>query len=163
VEYTEEFKSEMVKKLLAPNAKTAYALAGETGVSQPTLSRWVREARTAAVMSKKPKKWTAPEKLRVVVEAAKLDEKALGELLRREGVHEATLKQWRAEAEGALREDSPRAQRASKEAKRIKELETELLRKDRALAEASALLLLKKKVAAIWGDVDDSTPGESES
>jgi len=162
-EYTDSFRKEMVRKLLAPGAPSASSLSRTTGVSEATLSRWLTNARSAASMTKKPKKWTASEKLRVVIEASKLDDAALGELLRREGVHEAMLKQWRADAEAALRDDSPRAQRASQEAKRIKQLQGELHRKERALAEASALLLLKKKVSAIWGDEDDSTPEKSES
>ena len=38
------------------------------------------------------------------------------------------------------------------ERKRIKELERELRRKDAALAETAAILALRKKVQAIWGD-----------
>ena len=44
---------------------------------------------------------------------------------------------------------------------RIKELERELRRKDKALAETAALLVLKKKVQAIWGDEDDDTEPKS--
>ena len=36
--------------------------------------------------------------------------------------------------------------------KRIKHLERELKRKEKALAEVAALLVLQKKVQAIWGD-----------
>lgn len=36
--------------------------------------------------------------------------------------------------------------------KRIRELERELHRKDQALAEAAALLILRKKLNALWGD-----------
>ena len=60
-------------------------------------------------------------------------------------------------------EASPRSKRKSKESKRIKELERDVRRKDRALAEATALLVLKKKVQAIWGDADDDTPEGSET
>ncbi len=90
------------------------------------------------------KKWTAAEKLRVVIEAATLDD-SLGELLRREGLHEAQLRQWRAGAEAGLTEASRKKGRRSPEAMRVRDLERELRRKDHALAEASALLVLKKK------------------
>jgi hypothetical protein len=46
--------------------------------------------------------------------------------------------------------------------KRIKELERELNRKEKALAEAAALLVLKKKVQEIWGDEDDTMDSRSE-
>lgn len=156
VEYSESFKTRMVQKMWPPNGRTAGALAEETGLSQPTLSRWLREARKVGVMNTPAKKWTLVEKLRVLIEASRLDESTLGEFLRREGLHEAQLKPWRAEVEAALGDASKRGKRSAA-AKRIKELERELRRKDKALAEASAILVLKKKAAAIWGDGDDDT------
>jgi transposase len=97
-----------------------------------------------------------------VFEASKLSDDKLGEFLRREGLHEAQLEEWRKAAVMSLA-DAPRSKARSKEAKKIKELERELRRKDKALAEASALLILKKEVEAIWGDVDDDTSEENES
>jgi len=159
-EYAEAFRAKMVRKMLPPGAMSANALAAETGLHQPTLSRWLKEARTVGVMDKPAKKWTPAEKLRVVVEASKLSDGALGEFLRREGLHEAQLKEWRIAAESAF--DTPRASKKSPEAKKIKALEREVLRKDKALAEAAALLILKKKAEAIWGALDADTTDESE-
>jgi cell fate (sporulation/competence/biofilm development) regulator YlbF (YheA/YmcA/DUF963 family) len=45
----------------------------------------------------------------------------------------------------------------SPESKKVRELERELYRKDKALAEVTALLALKKKVQELWGDEDGST------
>lgn len=165
MEYTQGFRQQMVRKMLAPARMSAGALARESGVAQATLSKWLREARTVAPVGKTDdkgdKKWTATEKLRVVIEAAKLKDSELGELLRREGLHEAQLQRWRADAEAGLTE-APRKGRRSPEAKRIRELERELRRKDKALAEASAIIILKKKLAALWGDEDDDTGEENE-
>ena len=92
------------------------------------------------------------------MEAAGLSQVDLGAFLRRSGLHEATLAEWRAAALEGL---GPR--RASgKESKRLRELERELRRKDRALAEAAALLVLQKKAHAIWGDEDESTDPKSD-
>ena len=55
-----------------------------------------------------------------------------------------------------------RSMKKSPEARRIRELEKELRRKDKALAETAALLVLKKKANAIWGDEDDDTAPSSE-
>lgn len=124
---------------------------------QATLSRGLLAARSVDGMTKRlPTKWSGAEKLRVVIAAQGLDEVALGALLRREGLHEALLTEWRAAAEAAL---GARVTRAgpSPEAERIRDLERELRRKDQALAETAALLVLKKKAQAIWGDADDST------
>ena len=156
VEYSESFKTKMVQKMLPPSGRSAGALAEETGLPQPTLSRWLRAAGKVGVMNIPARKWTLVEKLRVLIEASRLDESRLGEFLRREGLHEAQLKPWRAEVETALGDRSKRGKRSAA-AKRIKELERELRRKDRALAEAAAILVLKKKVAAIWGDGDGDT------
>lgn len=176
-EYSEAFKSKMVQRMSGPRAKTASALAPEVGVPQPTLSRWLRAAQaTVEVMSKDPAKviepspespakapkrpedWSAEERLRAVVESSRLTEAELGAFLRREGLHEATLRQWRASALEGL---GP--QRVSRpEQKRLQELEKELRRKDKALAEAAALLVLQKKVRAIWGDGDDDTEPKNE-
>ena len=168
MEYTDQFRSRVVGKLVGPDAVSANALAAEVGVSQTTLSRWLREARTVSAMTKnnhtrndtasvkRPQDWSAEEKLRVVVEALSLSDDELGAFLRREGLHQAQLDAWTVAARGSMSPQKP-AKRASGDAKRIKALERELRRKDKALAETAALLVLQKKVQAIWGDEDDDT------
>jgi len=170
--YTTGFKTRMVQRMAGREGISATALAKEVGVSQNTLSRWLREASVAgatmAAMKKKPSSRksssrgrTAAEKFKIVLKAAALSDDELGAFLRREGVHEAQLEEWRAKAAegatGALK--APHAKRSERtpEFRRIKELERELLRKDRALAEVTALLALKKKVRELWGDEDDDT------
>ena len=133
----------------------------ESGVPQPTLSKWLREAGTVEGMAPIAKRWTAAEKLRVVLKASQLTAAQLGEFLRAEGLHGATLSGWRRDVEAALGEGSRKRQR-SPEARRVKELEREIRRKDKALAEVAAILVLKKKASAIWGDEDDSTPERNE-
>ena len=98
---------------------------------------------------KTKKKWTAAEKLRVILESMKLCDDELGEFLRLEGLHQAELDRWRQAAEAGV-SDSPRRKKASSEKKRIKELERELRRKEKALAEAAALLMLQKKMQAFY-------------
>jgi len=104
---------------------------------------------------------TAEDKLRIVLAAAHLTEEQLGEFLRREGLHAAQLEEWRqtalAAAQSALAGGKVSA-KGSSEAQRIRELERDLDRKNRALAEVTALLALQKKVQAIWGAEDESTP-----
>ena len=160
MEYSESFKAKLVKKMLPPWGMSAGALEKETGIPQPTLSRWLREARSLGGMSEKQKKWTPAEKLQVVLEASRLKDAELGEFLRRRGVHEATLAQWRADAEAGLAE-APGRRRPSAEARKVVALERELRRKEKALAEVSALLVLKKKAELLWGDEDDDTPERS--
>ncbi len=87
--------------------------------------------------------------------------------MRRKGVHEAQLAEWRQQvtqsAITGLRGPSKRDRKAANiEARRVRELERELKRKEKALAEAAALLVLKKKAQAIWGDADDDTDPEND-
>jgi len=169
-QYSEAFRSRMIARMAGPRAVSANALSQETGVSQGSLSRWLREVGSVEGMTRssgKTKKiWTGAEKLRVLTEAAGLSESDLGALLRREGLHEAQLTEWRLSAEAALGGQPVgrgRAKPSSEDlrtAARIKELEREVRRKDKALAETAALLVLKKKVQEIWGtweDEDDTT------
>ena len=96
--------------------------------------------------AKRPQDWTAEEKLQAVIEAAGLPEAELGEFLRRQGLHEAQLQQWRDGVLAGLEQHTKRGSRkSSPEARRVRELERELARKEKALAEAAALLVLKKK------------------
>jgi transposase len=155
-QYSAAFKNRMLRRLIGPSAMSANALAHEVGVNQPLLSRWLRESRNVEGMSpSKKKKWTGAEKLRVMTAARGLSESDLGALLRHEGVHATELAAWEALAEAALSE-GPRSS-LSTDGRRIQVLERELRRKDAALAETAALLVLKKKVQAIWGDEDDRT------
>lgn len=170
VNYTDSFKAKMVQRLSAPNAISAVRLSKEVGVSQSQLSRWLATARTVSRMTKERPSdrvvqtsgsaRSASEKVRLVMAAAALAPGELGAFLRREGVHEAELEQWRAavlEAGQTALEGVNRPAARAGEGKRIKDLERELRRKDKALAEAAALLVLQKKVREIWGDGDDDT------
>ena len=170
MQYTNGFKARMVQRLTGPERISATALSKEVGVSQAPLSRWLQAASTVGTVGgghsnregggKTPRRWPAEEKLRVVNEAARLSDEDLGAFLRKEGIHEAQLDEWRgviAEAAKIALGGSRKRAKASPEAKRIRELEKELLRKDRALAEVTALLTLKKKAQQIWGDADDDT------
>lgn len=153
---------------------TATALSKETGISQATLSRWRQAAAKIPTMPSKrePKanlgtrstsaktparRRSGAEKLDVVVRAEGLEGEDLGSFLRSEGVHLAELEQWRKLAREALGDG--RRQAPSKE---LRQLRAELARKEKALAETAALIVLKKKVAEIWGDEDDDTGGTSE-
>ena len=171
--YTESFKAKMVQRMAAPHAISAISLSKEVGVSQSQLSRWLRTARNVIPMPKDPiservvktigTARSASEKVRLVMAAAALSVDELGTFLRREGVHEAELEQWRAAVleggQAALEGGGgvPRASSRPGDTRRIKELERELRRKDKALAETAALLVLQKKVREIWGDADDDT------
>lgn len=154
------FKHKMVQRLTGKNAVSASQLARESGVGQQNLSRWLQEARSLPIMADTPKpavrEWTVEQKARVLAEAAKFDGGQLTAYLEREGVKLADYEQWRI----ALDEGGRASAWTNK---RIRQLARELARKEKALAEAAALLVLKKKVETLYGeDEDDDTTGENE-
>jgi transposase len=171
--YSETFKAQMVQKLTRAGSPSASQLSREVGVHQSTLSRWVRQAhyvpeawqRTLptpdeprrTMPARRPQDWTAEEKFAVVIKAASLPDEELGAFLREKGLHQANLMQWRQNMLTGLGESKARSSKRSAETRRIRELERELTRKEKALAEAAALLILKKKAQALWGDEDDTT------
>ncbi len=169
--YTDGFKARQVQRMAGPEGISATALAREIGIAQPTLSRWKRAASNVEGMAPEPSKknrparrgrWTPEEKLKILSEASQLSDDELGAYLRTHGVHEATLRQWSEAATAALAAPSKsRGGKKSPEAKRVVELERDLRRKEKALAEMAALIVLQKKVQAIWGDEGGGTDTKS--
>jgi transposase len=153
------FKQKMVQRLTGNNAVSALQLAREIGVRQQNLSRWLQEARSLPIMAAKPKpvvrEWTVEQKAQVLAEASHLDGEALTAYLEGEGVKLAEYEQWRI----ALDEGG---QASAATNKRIRQLERELARMEKALAEAAALLVLKKKVETLyWEDEVDDMNGDN--
>jgi transposase-like protein len=159
--YTEQFKEEMVKKMVIPGGLSTTLLSEQSGVHKATLSRWRKSYGKVEGMKdrekRRPQDWSAEERLQALKDTAKMGEEELGSYLRREGIHSVQLEQWTREFLDGQKALSGRGRRwvTSQEKKRIKELERELRRKDKALAEATALLILKKKAELIWGVVED--------
>jgi transposase len=163
-QYGEKFKARAVAQLAGPEKKSAAGLSRELGVPQPTLSRWLREAGRVRRVSeeekpqapaRRPEDWSPQEKLAAVEEYAGLSESERGAWLRRRGVKSEYLTQWR---EQALSGFVPQKRSASAhDSRRERALERELARKDKALAEAAALLVLRGKLQALWGAKDAST------
>lgn len=150
------FKEKMVERLSGKDAVSAQRLSAEVGVPQGTLSRWLQDARNLPLMpTKKPSSRSIDEKVRILSEAQNLGGSELMKFLASEHVQLAELEQWRL----ALGEGG---QKDSVTTKRIRSLERELARKEKALAEVAALLVLKKKVGHLWADEDDDIDGSSE-
>lgn len=167
--YSEAFRGRMIQRLSGASAMSASSLSKEVGVSQATLSKWLRDASTMAAVSKKkskkssssgprrPSDWPAEDKLRVVLEASSLTGTELGAYLRREGLHEDDLVRFREAALSGLTEAKKPRSGPTEADKRIKTLERELRRKEAALAETAALLVLRKKLNALWGEEGEDT------
>ena len=148
--YAKELKDKVVARLLPPESANLEALAAELGINPATLERWRSQA--LAEPARLPN-WTAAARLEAVLSTAVLDEQAKSQWCRSHGVFMQDLEQWRQVATRALEQPGAPAlpSAASREDRaRIKELERELQRKERALAETAALLVLSKKLEAIF-------------
>lgn len=161
--YSNKFRERVVTRLLSPGADGIPQLAKEFGVHPGTLYRWRHDSLQGGLEDTPPddtpksrSALKALDKIRLVVEASLLDDGDRGAFLRRHGLHQAELDQWQAALEEAL-DPAPAKKRRAEDKKRVSSLEKELRRKDKALAEAAALLVLRKKAQALWGGEDDDT------
>ena len=132
----------------------------EVGVSMATLERWRADALASGTGDRRSdggQRWTAAARLEAVIATAAMDEAARSAWCREHGLYPAELDAWKRDAIAGLGE--PRAAsavEARQDRRRVKELERELHRKDKALAETAALLVLAKKLKAVFHDGEDA-------
>ncbi len=163
MKYPPERREAIMRKLLPPNNQPIAEVAQEEGISDATLYKWRKQAREAGQLlpdhGSDPEGWSSRDKFNAVLETAALSEAELGEYCRKRGVYPEQIRRWRQSCETANERDEALEKRSretvKQEKKRNRELERELKRKDAALAETAALLTLRKKARAIWGDEDD--------
>jgi transposase-like protein len=161
--YAPERKEAVLRKMMPPHNRSIKQLAQEEGISEATLFAWRKQARDRGLLlpdnDSGPEGWSARDKFAAVLETAALNETELAEYCRAKGIYPEQLRQWRKACEQANdwdRESNRRLKTEKKAAhQRIRKLEQELRRKEKALAEAAALLVLQKKAQAIWGDPED--------
>lgn len=137
-------------RLLPPESATLDAVVREVGVSADTLERWHTDALAQPAQQRS---WSVVGRQEAVIATAALDDVARSAWCRKHGVYPQELAQWRSSATQALAapgEARASPQQTKDDRRRIKELERELRRKDKALAETAALLVLSKKVEAIF-------------
>jgi transposase len=139
-----------VARLLPPQSAPLEVVSREIGVGIDTLERWRSQSLSQPA---RERAWTAAARLEAVIVTAAMDEAAKSAWCREHGVYPHQLQQWRASATQALAEpEEARAspQQTKQDRRRIKELEREVRRKDKALAETAALLVLSKKLEAVF-------------
>jgi transposase len=148
--YGHKFKTRTVARLLPPESAPITTVSVESGVSVATLERWRADALSKPA---RERAWTAAARLQAVIATAAMDETQRSAWCREQGVYPTELQQWKENATAALSEIpeeriSPQESRDAR--KRVKELERDLRRKDKALAETAALLVLSKQLEAIF-------------
>jgi transposase len=157
-QYSKEFKSSTITKMLPPNNVPIPKIAQDTGVPKDTLYAWrLKHLRANGnTMAKQAPSGSlnSAEKFSIVMDVASLNEVELSEYCRHKGIYPEQVNAWREACSQANAPASSKVDRAklTTQTKQIKQLEAELRRKDSALAETAALLVLQKKVQEIWGE-----------
>jgi transposase len=153
--YGQAMRDRVLGRLLPPESAAIEEVSREVGISVTTLERWRAEALSRPA---RERAWTAAARLQAVIATAAMDEAQCSAWCREHGLYPSELARWRDEATQALADPGeararPAETRADRQ--RIKELERELKRKEKALAETAALLVLSKKLSAIFHGAAD--------
>ncbi|MEE8059016.1 MAG: transposase [Pseudomonadales bacterium] len=157
--FSTSFKQQAVKKAVGRGSDvTLISLADEWGINSSTLQRWIRESRVQTSkktghdsetmkIEKRPQDWSKDERLEMVIACGSLNEVGASALCREKGIYPYHVEQWKAGFVDGVSTKSKIDDRA--EFKQLKaenkELKKELRRKEKALAETAALLVLQKK------------------
>lgn len=163
IRYTTERKAEIVNRMMPPSNETVAKISLEEGITEVTLYKWRKEARAAGTPTpgngQTSDKWNTQDKFLVVMETFAMNELEIAEYCRKKGLYREQIEAWKEvclQANGQVFDQAKQLNTQLKEEqKRTKDLEKDLRNKEKALAEAAALLLLRKKARAIWGDDED--------
>ena len=155
--YSEKFKFSIIKRMMPPDNQSVNEIARETGISEATLYKWKRQAKAKGFATpageQEVERWSTQDKFSIVVETAPMSEAELAEYCRKKGLYVEQVQAWKdacMQANGGIAQEAERYQKELRHRqKEIKELSKELNRKEAALAETAALLVLRKKANAI--------------
>jgi transposase len=157
--YSMAFKQSVLRRILPPNTESVNAVSAELGISANTIYLWLKKARNSTLEKDgevSPNRRGPKEKLTLLLDGMKIADEKRGEWLRENGLHSEHLHQFEEEIKDIVTDkNEKRKEEIQNLKKRNKELERELHRKEKALAEMAALLTLKKKVTEIWGEKED--------
>lgn len=158
--YSTGFKNSVLKKVLPPENRSISEVSKETGVSDQTIRNWLKAIKDDNLLKSdseiSPESRNPSEKMTLLLEGRSIEPEKLGEWLRKNGLHTEHLTLWEQELRDKISDKDKQEKRQHNELKKkYKVLEKELLRKEKALAEMAALLVLKKKLDNLWEDNED--------
>jgi len=160
--YPEEHKKAVIRKLVE-SGLSLRQFAKRECINLSTLYSWrdnYLKAGFSLVDINSSDRWSPEQKFSVVLETVALSEIGLSEYCREKGLYLEQVKEWKqsciAGNQTKALQRKQLTQERKEDRKRIKELERELKRKDAALAETAALLVLRKKLNAYWGEDEDN-------
>lgn len=161
--YPKNLKEEIISRMMPPNNESVPKLCKEYGISDASLYTWRKKAREAGYASpgnnQSSDKWNSEDKFLIVLETYTMNETELAEYCREKGLYREQIEIWKKACLTANGRDLAQTKQLNADLRsergRSVELEKELRNKEKALAEAASLLLLRKKAQAIWGDEEE--------
>ncbi len=155
--YSAAFKEQALNKVLSRGARTVQSVADELHINVFTLKNWMKrvvdkDRKVAPTKEKRPQDWSRQEQLMALQESHGLQGEALNAWCRERGLFSHHLTRWQASFCEGSKEALPDAREWRSLKDENQQLKRELLRKEKALAEAAALLVLQKKFQALWED-----------
>jgi transposase-like protein len=164
--YSEAVKADVRKRMSPPMRQSVAQISAELGIHVVTLYNWRKSWRlqggVVPASEKDPEGWSATDKFTVVLETAGLNATELSAYCRERGLYPEQVERWRQASQDAnekpvltLKEQKELERLRAQDQKEIKRLKQELRRKEKALAEAAALLIASKKIQAFWGEDGD--------
>lgn len=149
-------KRSILKRVLPPSNERLCDIVRETGISESTIRYWIDHTRNFDEEEKNPRSYSNQEKYQILIESSKIPSEKMGEYLREKGLHSEHLMMWDQELKELLGAKEIKVHKKNNALKKQnRELVKELQRKDKALAETAALLVLKKKLDLLWEDEED--------
>ncbi len=157
--YSNEFKEKMISRLLPPNNEPVSKVSKETNISIATLHKWKNQYSGQTSRTTDTDRWSSQEKFMIVMETISMNEAELSAYCRNKGIFPDQVKDWKdvcLQANGGVAEEASRLNKEMKsKEKEIRTLQKEIQRKDKALAETAAILVLRKKLGALLGTEDE--------
>ena len=158
--YSQRLRSAVLRKVLPPESRPITDVGEEFGISVQTIQSWIRLAGKGILSPEDsataPKAKPIAERFELILEGARRSEEEKGAWLREKGLHEEHLVLWEQEIRSSMTEKDNQVKTENAALKkRNRELQKELARKEKALAELAALLTLKKKLGEILADDED--------
>ena len=164
--YSEAVKADVRRRMSPPQRQSVAKISAELGIHVVTLYNWRKawrlQGEVVPASEKDPDGWSATDKFMVVLETAGLNATELSAYCRERGLYPEQVERWRQASQDAnekpvltLKEQKELERLRAQDQKEIKRLKQELRRKEKALAEAAALLIASKKIQAFWGEDGD--------
>jgi len=161
--YSEVVKADVRRRMSPPQRQSVAQISTELGIHVVILYKWRKawrlQGEVVPASQKDPDGWSATDKFTVVLETAGLNATELSVYCRERGLFPEQVDRWRQAAQDAnaqplltMAEQKDLEKRHQADQREIKRLQQELHRKDKALAEAAALLIASKKIQAYWGE-----------